>query len=253
MHKERHGTLANQRQLAKPTRRGAAVLSPEVDPLVLQRAVANPASALPADIQALQRAYGNQAVTGLIQAEPKVGPVGDRYQQEASRVVEQVMGMPTPVAAGQSGKGSQQPRPAIQRKVTFKPDDDPAGPDVTIADYTPTGQEKIAVDEAVGYIDAGTKVEDQAWAKARTEANDGKVPNAVKKFRWEYPHRNKDGDLPGKKNAGGYLEYYVRWGDNTNSGEHPTRRIVIRESDGNKFYTNTHYGDQGAPPFYDLK
>jgi hypothetical protein len=355
----------------------------------LRRTVAEPSAASSASILALQRAYGNRAVTSLIQTKLKVGPAHDRYEQEADRVADQVMGMPAPAVslpangmgqpaqrqadeeeaqakplvasinpllqrqeeeelqadggfeagpnlesrlAARRGGGSplsgetrafmesrfgadfsgvrvhadgeaaqlnrqisaqafthrqdiyvgegkydpgsdagkrllahelthvvqqtgstRQQRPAIQRKVTFKLDDDPAGPDVTIEDYTPAGQEKTAVDEAVGYIDAGTKVEEQAWAKARIQANSGKVPNAVKKFRWEYPHRNRDGDLPGKKNAGGYLEYYVRKGDNTTSGEHPKRRIVIRESDGKKFYTNTHYGDQGAPPFYELK
>jgi hypothetical protein len=85
MQKERHGTLSNQRQLAKPIRRGAAVLSPEVDPLVLRRTVANPVTAAPADIQTLQRAYGNWAVTGLIQAKLAVGPVGGQNDNVVQR------------------------------------------------------------------------------------------------------------------------------------------------------------------------
>jgi hypothetical protein len=142
---------------------------------------------------------------------------------------------------------------AVQRSVTFKRDEVTTEPDITIADYTPAGSEKIAVDEAVGYIAAGTEVEKQAWVIARIATNGNKVPNAVKKFKWGEIHINRDGDLPGKKGAGGYKEYYVRKGDGTDGGEHPQRRIIIRDSDSKKFYTNTHYGRDGAPAFYELK
>ena len=141
----------------------------------------------------------------------------------------------------------------VQRSVTFKRDEATTGPDITIGDYTPTGQEKTAVDECTGYITAGTAVEQQTWAKNRIAANSGKVPGAIKKFKWGELHANRDGDLPGKQGAGGYKEYYVRRGDGTDGGEHPQRRIVIRDSDGKKFYTNTHYGRDGAPAFYELK
>jgi hypothetical protein len=40
--------------------------------------------------------------------------------------------------------------------------------------------------------------------------------------------------------------------DGTNSADHPDRRIVKRDSDGKNFYTNTHYGERGAPAFYEL-
>ncbi|UCC86430.1 MAG: DUF4157 domain-containing protein [Anaerolineales bacterium] len=92
------------------------------DSLVLQRAALDPGWARPPDILALQRAYGNRAVTGLIQAKLTVGPVGDRYEQEADRVAQQVMGMPTPVAVGQAGKGSQlAQRQAEEEEVQMKP------------------------------------------------------------------------------------------------------------------------------------
>lgn len=108
-----------KKHVAKPAARAQAA---QADRLVLQRAVANPASASPADIQALQRAYGNRAVTGLIQAKLTVGPVGDRYEQEADRVAQQVMGMPTPVVVGQAGKGSQlAQRQAEEEEVQMKP------------------------------------------------------------------------------------------------------------------------------------
>jgi hypothetical protein len=64
--------------------------------------VENP-STRPANVLALQRAYGNRAVSGLIQAKLKVGPVGDRYEQEADRVAGQVMGMQVPA----KGPGSE--------------------------------------------------------------------------------------------------------------------------------------------------
>ena len=50
----------------------------------------------------------------------------------------------------------------------------------------------------------------------------------------------------------GYKEYYVRKGDGTTSGEHASRRIAMSNSDSKKFYTNTHYGRDGAPAFYHL-
>ena len=47
----------------------------------------------------LQHSAGNHAVGRLIQAKLKVSRPGDRYEQEADRVAEQVMRMPEPVAA----------------------------------------------------------------------------------------------------------------------------------------------------------
>ncbi len=58
--------------------------------------------ARPADVLALQRGYGNQAVSGVIQAKLTVGAVGDRYEQEADRVAEQVLAMP-PTRSPDSG------------------------------------------------------------------------------------------------------------------------------------------------------
>ena len=57
-------------------------------------------SGSPADrILQLQRTAGNQAVqrlikSGALQAKLKIGQPGDRYEQEADRVAEQVMSMP---------------------------------------------------------------------------------------------------------------------------------------------------------------
>ena len=94
----------------------------------LQRAVTNPAMATSADILALQRTAGNRAVTQLlsqaantakpggskpssIQPKLTVGPVGDKYEQEADRVAESVLRMPEPGnrrASEQGGKGAEE-------------------------------------------------------------------------------------------------------------------------------------------------
>jgi hypothetical protein len=69
----------------------------------------NPNSSRPEDILSLQRQFGNQAVSGLIQAKLKVGPVGDSYEQEADRMADRVMSQ-TPASM-----------PEIQRKKNIKP------------------------------------------------------------------------------------------------------------------------------------
>ena len=76
----------------------------------LQRIVAAPNLARPADILALQRLVGNGTITRLlgraapavpIQAKLTVGPVADRFEQEADRVAEQVTANAQPAGAGQ--------------------------------------------------------------------------------------------------------------------------------------------------------
>jgi hypothetical protein len=59
--------------------------------VALQRAAARPGQASAADILALQRAFGNQAVSGLIQSKLVAGGAGDRYEQEADGMAEQVV------------------------------------------------------------------------------------------------------------------------------------------------------------------
>jgi hypothetical protein len=63
---------------------------------VIQRAQVDPGSLTPADVLTLQRSIGNRATTQLLQpvlqAKLKLGPAGDKYEQEADRVSEQVVG-----------------------------------------------------------------------------------------------------------------------------------------------------------------
>ena len=58
----------------------------------LQRAYADPRTLTSADAQALQRTIGNQALGRLmIQRKMTLGPVGDKYEQEADTVAKQVV------------------------------------------------------------------------------------------------------------------------------------------------------------------
>ncbi|MGE5381395.1 MAG: DUF4157 domain-containing protein [Methylocystaceae bacterium] len=65
-----------------------------MDQASLYRTITNPLAADPANIQRLQGILGNQTVSGLIQAKLTVGPVQDRYEQEADRVAEQIVSRP---------------------------------------------------------------------------------------------------------------------------------------------------------------
>lgn len=84
----------------------------------VQLAFQDPGFTRPADVLALQRAAGNQAVSCLIQARLTVGPAGDRYEQEADRLAEEVLATPSP---------AQTERQPVQRQedeeeVQLKPD-----------------------------------------------------------------------------------------------------------------------------------
>lgn len=59
---------AQKQQRTRPDRQPPTVSSFQANPLSLQRAVADPSAASPHDILALQRLYGNRAVTRLLQA-----------------------------------------------------------------------------------------------------------------------------------------------------------------------------------------
>ncbi len=71
----------------------------------LRRAMANPAYLAPAEVLSLQRAYGNRAVTRILQAKLTVGPADDAYEREADRVAERVVGASIPATASVSGGG----------------------------------------------------------------------------------------------------------------------------------------------------
>ena len=105
---------ARMRQTEGLGRRPSSAPLQQEDLLLLQRAITDPGAASPADILAIQRRYGNRAVSGLIQAKLTVGAVGDVYEQEADRVAEQVLDMPAP--AGQQ-RAEPPGSPVLQRQV----------------------------------------------------------------------------------------------------------------------------------------
>jgi len=63
-------------------------------PALIQRATQSPDSITPAETAYLQRSMGNQALGRLtrIQAKLTLGPIGDKYEQEADAVAKQVVG-----------------------------------------------------------------------------------------------------------------------------------------------------------------
>lgn len=61
-----------------------------IDKGALRSTIANPFLAHPNNILAMQRALGNQAVNGIIQAKLSVGSVHNQFEQEADRLAEQV-------------------------------------------------------------------------------------------------------------------------------------------------------------------
>ncbi len=72
----------------------------------------------------LQETHGNGRVQGIIQATLAVSRPGDRYEQEADRVADNVMRMPDPYQHQEEGVSGQVQPPSIQRTA-----DDCAGPD----------------------------------------------------------------------------------------------------------------------------
>ncbi len=101
-------TNQHQHRADQPARQSPVALTELSSPLELQRAIADPRAATPRDILTLQRLAGNRAVTRLIQAKLTVGPAGDKYEQEADRVADQIVSGQLSAISGQ---------PAVQRQA----------------------------------------------------------------------------------------------------------------------------------------
>ncbi len=118
---------SSQRGPAKPASQGPVAPAPQLSSLALQRAIADPRAASPRDILALQRAAGNRAVARLIQsfgglrmqAKLTVGPAGDRYEQEADRVANQVVSGQLSAVSSQRSAVSRQPEE--EEEIQTKP------------------------------------------------------------------------------------------------------------------------------------
>lgn len=85
-------------QFAKPTssQPQMGMMPAAMEELALPQAVQRPAWATPRQILALQRSYGNEAVSGMLQAKLTVGAANDSYEQEADRVAAEVVRAPAP-------------------------------------------------------------------------------------------------------------------------------------------------------------
>jgi hypothetical protein len=115
-HVEHRDKTSPQRGPVKPVGRGPLAPAPQSDARSLQQAIADPSQARPADILALQRSAGNRAVTRLIQAKLTVGAAGDRYEQEADRIADQVMSGQQSAFSGQLSAVGGQPS-AVSRQA----------------------------------------------------------------------------------------------------------------------------------------
>jgi hypothetical protein len=166
---EQTNETAHQRRSVEPINQEWVGLQ-SFDLTTLQRSVANPSLARPDDILKLQRAYGNQAVTCLVrpsapapallstalgtgrtgklrvQAKLMVGPVGDKYEQEADRVAEQVMSMPNP-QAGSSQQSAVSGQPPLQRQAPEEEEEIQTKP--LAASITPLVQRQAEEEEEV--------------------------------------------------------------------------------------------------------
>ena len=106
----------HKRPTVKPAATKSVTLTLPTPLESLQRAMADPRLARSADMLALQRSAGNRAVSRLIQTKLAVGPAGDRYEQEADRVAQQVMSMPAPAQ-----KQSTVQRQGEEEEIQMKP------------------------------------------------------------------------------------------------------------------------------------
>jgi hypothetical protein len=93
---EKKQTENKKSKLKKSTRPGNVLEQQNDSSLRSGMAFENPGLSRPEDILSLQKQYGNQAVSGLIQAKLRVGPVGDHYEQEADRMADRVMSSASP-------------------------------------------------------------------------------------------------------------------------------------------------------------
>ena len=103
------------------------------------------------------------------------------------------------------------------------------GPIAEIADSALSGDAKAVVEKAVPIIKSG-----------------GANPWPQRGWKWGVNHGNREGNLPGKKGAGGYKEYYLSKKPDATVFD-PLGRLVV--GGGEVYHTATHYGQSGSPAF----
>lgn len=149
----------------------------QANPASLQRAISKPGLASPEDILALQQTIGNRGTsrvlgkgTGapVVQAKLTVGPVGDKYEQQADQAAKQVVNSGATSTATQRQEEGPQMKPlvglisSLQRQVA-QPEEDELGQgkrEVQRAqEEDELAQGKRAADD--GSFEAGSEVESQ--------------------------------------------------------------------------------------------
>jgi hypothetical protein len=110
----RNDKVSSRQRSPKPIAENPDRLAPQQsDPAaIFQRAMNHAGSLTPLDVLRLQRTVGNRVVSRLLagirsrpslQARLTVGAAGDRYEQEADRIADQVMNMPRPAGVQHLG------------------------------------------------------------------------------------------------------------------------------------------------------
>ncbi|MBI1372973.1 MAG: ribonuclease [Phycisphaera sp.] len=94
--------------------------------------------------------------------------------------------------------------------------------------------------------------EEAALLRTLQHIDAGTVPSGPTARRWRIPFENWAGDLPGGSYASSpYTEYRVAPPAGTAGGG--VRRIVVDNQTGEVYYTWTHYGTAGNPPFVTIR
>jgi hypothetical protein len=91
-----------------------------IDAAALAHTADHVASVSPDRVMMLQCIYGNRAVQRLIQAKLSVGPAGDKYEQEADRVADQVMRLSVPAPSKPAAQHKDEDE-AVQLKSSMQP------------------------------------------------------------------------------------------------------------------------------------
>jgi RHS repeat-associated protein len=116
------------------------------------------------------------------------------------------------------------------------------------------GQHSVLVHNACPWITPGSLPAEEENAVSDTLRNiDAQTePAGDLGVNWAKPFENREGALPGPSgSASPYSEYRVAPGPGTTGAG--TRRVVVDGSNGEMYYTWTHYGTAGNPPFVRIR
>jgi hypothetical protein len=160
--------------------------------LVIQRAQVNPSSLTPSDVLTLQRSIGNRATTRLLspilQTKLKLGPAGDKYEQEADRVAEQVV------------RQSEQGSPDVQRSSLAKEEIQakPLSESISRVQRSPIEEEELQMKR----IQRAPIEEEELQMKRQHGAEGGEVESSVE----QQIHSARGGGQPLEKGVRRQME-----------------------------------------------